>query len=99
MYQSKMMTTDVGDDDCAICRFLDGDRSTVSMLAVIRALDIQLAQVERYNRELLIRLSESILNKQGAESVSLSGLPRMKPTIVDYDEEQGGGDSPDERSR
>ncbi len=47
-WMSSVLHCDAGDDDCRICRFLNGDRSEENMLAVIRTLDRTLADREEH---------------------------------------------------
>lgn len=45
-YQSSVLTCNVAEDECAVCRFLNGDQSKEVMLEVIRVLDAKLAETQ-----------------------------------------------------
>lgn len=49
-YISSVLRCNISDDECAICRFLNGDRSDPVLLHVIALLDKRLAEEESYSR-------------------------------------------------
>lgn len=57
-YVSSVLTCNVGDCDCLVCAFLNGDTSEVAMLEVIRILDAKLAEEETVVRQLTRSLVE-----------------------------------------
>jgi hypothetical protein len=54
-YKSPVLTCHAGDDDCPICRFLEGERSEDTLLAVVSRLDGALAE----SQATLMRLAMS----------------------------------------
>lgn len=51
-YQSETLKTNIGDNHCAVCNFLNGSRRTEDMMETIRILDLNLAASERAERTL-----------------------------------------------
>lgn len=58
-YRSSVLTCHDDDGECAVCRFLSGDRSALVMIAVIDVLDVQLAEAELSERRMLRAFIES----------------------------------------
>lgn len=50
---SSVLTCDVGDDDCPICRFVSGSRDIDTLMEVIEVLDKTLYNEETYRRNIL----------------------------------------------
>lgn len=51
-WESSVLNCFDGDDDCATCKFIAGDRSTETLLDVIKNLDHMLAKQEALVREM-----------------------------------------------
>jgi len=65
-YKSSVLTCNVDDDDCPICRFVGHDERTPSVLMdVIRLFDVKLFEHEALARELSRQLA-----KRDVDSVS-----------------------------
>ena len=43
-YKSSVLTCNVDDGDCAVCRFLNGDQDKETLMEVIRVLDVSSAK-------------------------------------------------------
>jgi len=53
-YDSETLRCHVGDDDCPLCRFIEGkDSTTETLLEVIRILDKELFHQTENNRHLI----------------------------------------------
>ena len=52
MYKSTVLNCNSDDDECAVCRFLNGDRTGGVLMSVIKTLDNSLADSERVAWEL-----------------------------------------------
>lgn len=59
-WKSSTLQCYTGDDHCAICRFIDGDRRAETMLLVIKQLDETLAKTEAVEHALATTLAELV---------------------------------------
>jgi len=61
-YASSVLTCNVDEDGCAVCEFLNGDKSVDTLMDVISALDAKLTDSEAFGRAMTKQKAEMNLH-------------------------------------